>query len=75
MSLDVKANVIALTNNCSDPTHVNGEEDRKIRCSALVLLLFAATVFVLLNTGIMLVLMLKSMVFQKINKIKSMVFL
>lgn len=74
MSLGVNANVRALTNNCSDPTDVNGEEDRKIRCSALVLLLLAATIFFSLSIGIMLVLILKCMVFQK-NKIKSMVFL
>ena len=65
MSLSVNANVIALTNNCSDPTDMNGEEDRKIRCSALILLLFAATIFFSLSIEIMLVLILKSMVFQK----------
>lgn len=65
MSLSVNANVVALTNSCSDPTDMNGEEDRKIRCSALVLLLFAAMIFFSLSIEIMLVLILKSMVFQK----------
>lgn len=65
MSLSVNANVRALKNNCSNPTDINGEGGRKIRCSALVLLLFSATLFFSLSIGITLALTLKSMIFQK----------
>ena len=49
MSLSVNADVIALKNNCSDPTDMNKEGDRKIRCSALISLLFSTTIIFLIE--------------------------